>query len=167
MMSHVRKACDMAIHHLSWQATASALEDEDVIAQAMDWLTGGKQDIIIEGEKSHHGATIHRIYCKITKKSAAVKSIPRLGTNALEEILDSLESRLDEENVLHIRLALDQLTMAQVKIGDPKKQATIKCRIKLQVWPGENSVDVARKLILESIEIARSSGFPEPPESLD
>lgn len=157
----------MAIHHLSWQATASALEDEEVIARAIDWLTGGEQDIIIEGEKSHHGALMHRISCKISKKSAAVKSIPLLGVGPLEEILDSLERRIDEENVLHIRLGLDALTRAEIEIADPKKQSTLKCRIKLQVWPGENSLDVARNLIQGAIETSRNSGLPKLPESLD
>lgn len=167
MMCHIHKARIMAIHHLTWSATASALEDEEIIAQALDWLTGEGNGVEIEREKSYHGAIMHRISCNITKKSPAVNSIPRMGEVVLNQILDSIEQRLDDENTLHIRLDLNELIKARITLGDPKDSPTVKCRIKLQVWPGEECIDVARKLLEDAIISAREQGLPIPPESLD
>ena len=41
----------MGIHHISWQSTASGLEDEYIHAAALSWITGDVELVEIERKK--------------------------------------------------------------------------------------------------------------------
>ncbi|MGB1568120.1 MAG: hypothetical protein ACPHBQ_06550, partial [Candidatus Poseidoniaceae archaeon] len=54
-------------------------------------------------------------------------------------ILQELDARLDENNVIHIRLGLESVIQQEVKlIRQSEKDPVIKVRIKLAVYPGQD-----------------------------
>jgi len=133
----------MGVHHVSWLATASGLEDENIVADALAWLIGDSEAVQIEKTTSFHGSTINLISAELLNKGPATKSLSRLGNDAIDEILADLKSRLDDENVLHIRLDLLELLAGRIKVCLPTAGSSIKGRTKLQVYPGDDPIQVA------------------------
>ena len=47
----------MGVHHVTWQTTASGLEDEYIHAAALSWLVGDEESVEIQ----------YGLHCKINK----------------------------------------------------------------------------------------------------
>ena len=59
-------------------------------------------------------------------------------------ILEELDARLDENNVIHLRLCMESLVGQDVVVTDPtQKNPVVKVRIKLSVYPGQDVQDIA------------------------
>jgi len=143
----------MGVHHVSWLATASGLEDESLVAEAMAWLIGDSESVRIEKTTSFHGSTVNLVTAELLRKGPATKSLARLGVDAIDAIMSDLESRLDDDNVLHIRLDFLELLAGRVKVCLPSSRASIKGRTKLQVYPGDDPHQVA----ISTLEDAKNS----------
>ena len=143
----------MGVHHVSWLATASGLEDESLVAEAMAWLIGDSESVRIEKTTSFHGSTVNLVTAELLRKGPATKSLARLGVDAIDAIMSDIESRLDDDNVLHIRLDLLELLAGRVKVCLPSSRASIKGRTKLQVYPGDDPHQVA----ISTLEDAKNS----------
>jgi len=133
----------MGVHHVSWQSTASGLEDEYIHAAALAWLVGDEEAISIERMNSYHGSAVHLVTAEIKKRGKATKSLSRLGNNVLDLLKSELESRLDNDNVIHIRLDLIDLLAGKLTLTTPGDRPTVKGRAKLEVYPGNEPIDVA------------------------
>lgn len=155
----------MGIHHISWQSTASGLEDEYIHAAALSWITGDDELVEIERMNSFHGSPIHVVTAEIKRRTKATKSLARLGSEVLESLKSELDSRLDEENVLHIRLDLLDLLSGKITLTFPGDRPTIKGRAKLEVYPGNEAIEIASSTLEKAIEDAERLGLPENPRS--
>ena len=91
---------------------------------------------------------------EINKRGKATRSLARLGKVALESLLLELDQRMDESNVIHIRLDLTDLLSQKITLVASGERRTVKGRAKLEVYPGSNPEDVARELIRTSIASA-------------
>jgi len=141
----------MGVHHVSWQSTASGLEDEYIHAEALGWLVGDDEAVSIERMNSYHGSPIHLVSAEIKKRGKATKSLSLLGVEVLEELKSELTSRLDDNNVIHIRLDLLDLLAGKLTLATPGHRPTVKGKAKLEVYPGSEAMDVA----IETIENAK------------
>ena len=94
----------MGVHHVSWQSTASGVEDEYLHASALSWLVGDDDAVEVERMDSYHGSPIHIIRAELKRRGPATKSLSRLGVEVLKSLEEELDSRMDENNVIHIRL---------------------------------------------------------------
>ena len=65
----------MGIHHISWQSTASGLEDEYIHAAALSWLVGDEEAVEIERMNSYHGSPIHLVTAELKTKRSSDKVI--------------------------------------------------------------------------------------------
>lgn len=145
----------MGIHHISWQSTASGLEDEYVHAAALGWLVGDDEAVSIERMNSYHGSPIHLVTAEIKRRGKATKSLSFLGTDVLDSLKSELDSRLDEKNVIHLRLDLLDLLAGKCTLTTPGDRTTVKGKAKLEVYPGKDPFDVA----LETIEQAKKAAL--------
>ena len=69
-------------------------------------------------------------------------------------LTSELASRLDEDNVIHIRLDLnDLLAGRKVTLTVPGDRPTVKGKAKLEVYPGDIAMDVA----ISTIEKAKNA----------
>ena len=93
----------MGIHHISWQSTASGVEDEYIHASALSWLVGNEEAVEIERMNSYHGSPIHLVTAELKRRGQATKSLSRLGKEALELLESQFDKIIDEYNVIHIR----------------------------------------------------------------
>ena len=155
----------MGLHHVSWQTTASGLEDEYIHAAALAWLVGDEEAVEIERTNSYHGSAIHVIRAELKRRSQATKSLDRLGVETLNSLKNQLETRMDENNVIHVRLDLLDLLSGRIKLTLPGKRPTLKGRAKLEVYPGEVASEVALQTLEKAISDAEKLGLPENPRS--
>jgi RNA binding exosome subunit len=142
----------MAVHQLTWRATASGLEDEMILAEALATLIGDEEAIEIERTDSYHGSSIHIVSAKLTRAGAAQKALANIGKNNLQVILSELTTRLDEANVIHFRLDQNDLINGILTLSQPGGQATVKGQTKIQVYPGQDPLEEAENTINKAIE---------------
>ncbi len=145
----------MGVHHVSWQSTASGVEDEFLHASALSWLVGDDDAVEVERMDSYHGSPIHLIRAELKRRGPATKSLSRLGVTVLESLKEELDLRMDENNVIHIRLDLLNLLAGKVELTRPGSRTTIKGRAKLEVYPGDIPSDIAKATIDDAIEAAK------------
>ncbi len=151
----------MGLHHVSWQSTASGLEDEYIHAAALAWLVGDDEAVEIERTNSYHGSVIHVIRAELKRRSQATKSLARLGVETLNSLKNQLETRMDENNVIHVRLDLLDLLAGRIKLTLPGERPTLKGRAKLEVYPGEVASEVALQTLEKAISDAKRLGLPK------
>ena len=153
----------MGVHHVSWKSTASGLEDEYIHAAALSWLVGDDDAIEIERMNSYHGSAIHIVSAELKRRGQATKSLARLGGSVLSQLKNELDSRMDDDNVIHIRLDLLELLAGRISLTVPGDRPTVKGRAKLEVYPGNEPMDVAAETLEDAISAAQRLGLPENP----
>ena len=151
----------MSVHNVTWYATASGVGSTEVIEEALKWLTGGNGDISREKVKSYHGARMTMLRAQIDRKKAARESIPYLGAELLGVLAQSgdLVSRIDDENILHIRLSISSLVRGSIELSEGSEEQ-VKGRIKLEVYPGQDSLENARIMLESAAKRATELGLP-------
>lgn len=153
------------MHNVTWYASSSGVASTEVIAAALTWLTGGEAEITREKVKSYHGARMTMLRAQIHRKKAARESIAHLGVQLLSRLAqsDDLIARIDEENVLHIRLSISSLVRGSIELSEGSEEQ-VKGRIKLEVYPGQDPLGNAREMLQISADRAKEMGFPSPIE---
>ena len=151
----------MGVHHVSWQTTASGVEDEYIHAAAIAWLVGDDELVEIERMDSYHGSPIHVVRAEIKSRSKATKSLSRLGPDLLNELKKDLDNRMDDSNVIHIRLDLLDLLAGKITLTIPGERTTVKGRAKLEVYPGNVVDEVAISTLDKAIDESKRLGFPK------
>ena len=153
----------MSVHNVTWNATSSGVGSTEGIEAALSWLTGGNAEITREKVKSYHGARMWLIRAQINRKKAAKDSVCHLGPTLLNQLSLSSEliQRIDEQNVLHIRLSISSLVSGSIELSNDSEEQ-VKGRIKLEVYPGQDVIENARKMLADAAVKASSSGFPIP-----
>jgi RNA binding exosome subunit len=151
----------VAVHNVTWNATSSGVGSTQAIEDAINWLTGGLAEISKEKVKSYHGARMTMLRAQIKQKKAAKQSISHLGPELLEKLSQSedLEKRIDDEKVMHIRLSISSLVVGSIELSDGSGEE-IKGRIKLEVYPGQDSVENARDMLMVAAVKANAEGLP-------
>lgn len=145
----------MAVHQLTWRATASGLEDELLLAEAVAILVGDQEAVEIERTNSYHGSPIHIVSAKLTRSKPAHKALANIGKDNLQVILAELETRLDETNVIHFRLDQNDLIDGILTLSQPGGEATVKGQTKIQVYPGQDPLEEAQSTIQTAIDLAQ------------
>ena len=123
----------MGLHYVNWMSTCSGLEDENIHIEALNWLVGDSDITKSEQTTSYSGSKIHLISANLKNKGKATKSISRLGTDALNKILMELDSRLDEDNCIHVRLIFWHF-LVEKWLLQVRGHQTVKGKFKLEVY---------------------------------
>lgn len=142
----------MRIHGGSWRVHASAVDDIEIISEAMRWFVGSESEISINHSKSAHGSPMVMIVANMKKKVAAA-SLCRFGKEQIFMIIDDdLVGRIDEDKVLHVRASLSKLVRGEVSLDCEGDGPVIKGTFKLEVYPKEDVLSVAEKFLRELID---------------
>ena len=143
---------NMSVHRGEWRVYASAVDDLSVIEDSLAWLGGDGASVSLQKEKSTLGAPMYTFFTSMTTKQSLF-SLGRLERDSIEEILDlGLESRIDEDKFLHLRICLGALTRGKVEVSYDKDRPVVKGKFKLKVYPGETEYEVARSIFEGLIE---------------
>jgi len=151
----------VAVHNITWNATSSGVGSTEAIEASLNWLTGGEAEITKEKVKSYHGARMTLLRAHIGQKRAAKQSICHLGSDLLNQLSKStdLGSRIDEDNVLHIRLDISSLVCGSIELSSDSGEQ-VKGRIKLEVYPSQDPIGNAREMLSKAAAKADAEGFP-------
>ena len=151
-MKHHEHPLLVGLHHITWRATASALTNHEVVAEAMAWLIGDPDAVQLERSTSYHGSELWMVTAHSKKKSFAMKSLAQLGAENLQVLHDTLEQRFDEDHVLYLRLNLDDLISSKISLADSSRTGTVKGQAKIEVYPGQDALEQARTTLQDAIE---------------
>ena len=130
----------MAIHHINCRATASGLDNLAAIVDAMAWLSGDKDQIMVDQTTSYHGSIINIVTVKIEKNRQIKQFTENLRLGDLDRIIQGISERIDDSNTLHLRLCLDSLVNQQIEFITSNKKS-VKCTMKIKVYPGQDPID--------------------------
>ncbi len=138
----------MGLHGGEWRIHASAVDECEVIEDAVSWLSGGSSEISVHKEKSALGAPMQTISVKMKGKQA-LSSLARLENESLVSIIENgLDGRVDEDKFLHVRLKLERLVQGRGVLSQDSHESVAKGKFKLEVYPGQDSIEVAEKLLM-------------------
>ncbi len=130
----------MAIHHINCRTASSGIDNLATIVDAMTWLCGDEELILIDRTTSYHGSEITLITSHISKNRDIKSFVDKLKQADLLKISENLADRIDDSNVLHFRICLDSLISGEISLAEADKK-TVKCSIKIEVYPGQNAVE--------------------------
>lgn len=138
----------MGLHHVSCRVTASGVDNTTAIVDAMEWLAGDEPKITVDKSTSYHGSMVHLISFKLSKNKAVKQFINKMKTADKTIIAENLSEKIDDNNTLHIRLCLDNLIEQRVLIIN-STQKSVKCNIKIEVYPGQTAIGEINKILFE------------------
>lgn len=72
-------------------------------------------------------------------------------------MLEDLTVRFDENNTLHFRIDFDAFIGGEVILAAPGEVASIKCHTKVEVYPGQDSLDECKKVLTAAMQKADAS----------
>ena len=131
----------MGILHVHAAATAHELQDIDLVTQALEWLTETEWNV--DMTTSYHGPRVAMLSTQIKKNKQIDSFVEKLRPHHAT-ILSELDARLDENNVIHLRLNLESVIGQMVElISSTDSDPVIKIRIKLAVYPGQEVEAIA------------------------
>ena len=131
----------MGILHVHAAATAHELQDIDLVTQALEWLTQTEWNV--DMTTSYHGPRVAMLSTQIKKNKQIESFIEKLRPHHAT-ILSELDARLDDNNVIHLRLNLESVIGQMVQlISSTDSDPVIKIRIKLAVYPGQEVEAIA------------------------
>ena len=134
----------MGILHVHAAATAHELQDIDLVTQALEWLSETEWNV--EMTTSYHGPKVALLSTHIKKNKQLDSCIEKLKPHH-STVLSELGARLDENNVIHLRLCLESIIGQQLVLLEPtQKKPVVKIRIKLAVYPGQNVESIAASI---------------------
>ena len=134
----------MGILHVHAAATAHELQDIDLVTQALEWLSETEWNV--EMTTSYNGPKVALLSTRIKKNKQLDSFIEKLKPHH-STVLSELGARLDENNVIHLRLCLESIIGQQLVLLEPtQKKPVVKIRIKLAVYPGQNVESIAASI---------------------
>ena len=93
----------MGILHVHASATAHELQDIDLVTQSLEWLTETEWDV--DMTTSYHGPKVAMLSTQIKKNKSIEVFVLKLQPHHAT-LLEELDARMDESNVIHLRLDL-------------------------------------------------------------
>ena len=141
------------IEWIKVSAVVHSTEDREKVGEAIATLFPFEFEILVNKAKGHYGNPMEYLEVEI-KKSGDVKkfwkNFVQLLGNQVDEILGNIEDRIDDQNVLHIRIDKQKAYLGEVKLsygGDP-----IAVKVKLVTFPAKREaiVEFAKELCTTS-----------------
>ena len=84
----------VGLHHITWRATASAVSNVEVLAEAMAWLIGDEEAVELDRSTSYHGPEMTLVKASTANKRRAARSFARLGEANLRQLIDEFDHRV-------------------------------------------------------------------------
>ena len=148
----------VGLHHITWRATASALSNADVLAEAMAWLIGDEDAVKRDRSTSYHGPELTLVTASTMNKRKALKSLARLGETNLRRLQEELTQRMDDEHVLHFRVSIDSVVEGEPKLTVGSGTGNVKGQAKFEVYSGLTELEQLQNTFDEVYELVEGSG---------
>ena len=146
----------MGAHSIEWTIISSAVDDVDMMALALESVLPEGAEIEWENVKSHHGARQTMLRSRINRKKDIRGSMSLVQRGLWDSILKmGVESRIDDSKFLHVRLDLQKFVAGEhVLASRARSRHSVKLRIKIECYPGQEIIDEATSLLSRYAEHA-------------
>ncbi|MGB0628095.1 MAG: RNA-binding domain-containing protein [Candidatus Thalassarchaeaceae archaeon] len=145
----------MGAHSVEWTIISSAVDDVDMIALALESVLPEGVEIEYENVKSHHGARQTMLRSRLNRKKDIRGSMSLVQKGLWDSILKmGIESRMDDSKFLHARLDLQKFVAGEhVLASRARSRHSVKLRIKIECYPGQEIIDEATTLLSRYAEL--------------
>jgi RNA binding exosome subunit len=137
----------MAILNVHFRVFCHATEDEAKVAQALKFASGA-DEATREVTEGYHGNPIIILEVFIKEKRRAKEFFSKLSADALEEIIASLDKRMDDDCNLYLRLDKQEAYLGIMKLTSSDDAIAI--RAKVESYPKKR--ETAMKSATEFLE---------------
>ncbi|WP_290597634.1 MULTISPECIES: RNA-binding domain-containing protein [unclassified Archaeoglobus] len=134
-------------------AVVHSTEDREKVGEAIATLFPFEFEIFVSKAKGHYGNPMEFLEVEI-KKSGEIRRfwryfLQQLG-DQVKELLETIEDRIDDQNVLHIRIDKQKAYLGEIELshgGDP-----IAVKVKLVTFPARRDaiVEFAKEICTTS-----------------
>ncbi|MBO8179205.1 MAG: exosome subunit [Archaeoglobus sp.] len=134
-------------------AVVHSTEDREKVGEAISTLFPFEFEIAVSKAKGHYGNPMEYLEVELTKSSEIKKFwayfLELLGEQ-VDEILKTIDEKIDDQNVLHIRIDKQKAYLGEVELtsgGDP-----IAVKLRLVTFPSkrEKIIEFAKELCTTS-----------------
>ncbi len=134
-------------------AMVHSTEDREKVSQALATIFPFEFEIMITKATGHYGNPIEYLEVEL-KKNKEIQDFWKNLMNLLgvqrEEIISSLEDRIDEQNVFHIRLDKQKAYLGEVKLASRGDAIAIKAKLVTFPAKREKVIEFAKELCMIS-----------------
>ena len=125
------------------------MDDLEIIQSAMKQLSAVNSEVSWEKSKSYHGSPQTILEMRINNKKNAKQSLELLGKSLLNQLVENgIESPIDDEKNLHIRLSLSSLVAGKLRLAEGSEwTSAVKGKYKIESYPGQDPSEVLLELI--------------------
>jgi|Deesub1362B_J571_1020462.scaffolds.fasta_scaffold00022_113 hypothetical protein len=152
----------MKIERINVNAVVYSTEDMEKVGEAIATLFPFEFEIEITDATGHYGNPLKFLEVKLTKKREIQEFLEHFVSSLSEEdiqyLLETLEDRVDEEGVLHLRIDKQRAYLGE--LGIVERGDAIVVRIKIVTYPAkrEKIIEAARNLIRISFAPQNTQG---------
>ncbi len=137
----------MTFHYLLFRAFCQATEDEKKVISAIEFVTGS-EDVSVMRSKGFHGNPILVLETEVKSKKRIDSVFQNLDRQQLQELRDTLESRLDDDGNFFFRL--DKQAAFEGRIVLTAQDDVIAVKGKVKAYP--NNRENAMKGLVDYLE---------------
>ncbi len=141
------------IEWIKVSAVVHSTEDREKVGEAIATLFPFEFEILVSKAKGHYGNPMEYLEVEI-KRSGEIKKFWRNLIDLLGEqkelLVESIEERIDGQNVLHIRIDKQKAYLGEVRLAEGGD--TIAVKVKLVTYPAKREaiVEFAKELCTTS-----------------
>lgn len=139
----------MSIRSIHVKVIASAIDDTELISQAILNLLHKDAELVISRDKSYHGAiqtTIEGSAKRRKDVKQVLKNFP--GSFYWNLINNGLGERIDDSKYLHFRLDLQEFVKNNIVLVEGSgRRHPVKVRMKIESYPGQDPLTEAKKFL--------------------
>jgi RNA binding exosome subunit len=136
----------MALLNVHFRVFCHATEDEDKVAQALK-LASGLEDITREVTEGYHGNPIIILEAFVKEKRRSKDLFSKLSEVDLQEILVSLDRRMDDDCNLYLRLDKQEAYLGNLKMTTSDDAIAIRAKVESYPKKRENAMKSATELL--------------------
>ena len=141
----------MDIASLIFRTFAHATEDEGRVEQALRFASGAEDISKIKNE-GYHGNPIIILEGRITRSREIRTFLNSLEHDDVRMLLDTLESRVDEESMFFLRLDKQAAYEGRIALADNDDVISVRGKIKSYPQKRESALKAMETLLCEVLE---------------
>lgn len=136
----------MDIASLSFRTFAHATEDEEKVAQALEFLSG-TDEIEKSRNEGYHGNPIIVMESKISRSREMRDFFASLPTPIIQRLLETLDIRIDDESMFFLRLDKQAAYREIIELGVDDDIISIRGKIKSYPQSRDNALKMMESIL--------------------
>ena len=139
----------MTIRSIHVKVIASAIDDTELISQAILNLLHQDAELMITRGKSYHGAIQTTIEGSVKRRKDVKQVLENFPGSFYGDLIDNgLGKRIDDSKYLHFRLDLQEFVKGNtVLVRGNGRRHPVKVRMKIESYPGQDPLTEAKKFL--------------------